>query len=77
MEPIIKIVKPFSYISIIKIYSPKIKKINAISFLIKIDDNFINIDLFNDGAWQDTVILKKYPIEVLNLIVEEIKFLYL
>lgn len=77
MEPIIKIVQPFSYIGVIKIYAPRIKDADIISFLIKIDDCFASMDLLNDGIWEDAVLRQKYPGEVLNLIVEEIQYKYL
>ena len=77
MEPIIKIIQPFNYIGVIKIYAPRVKNADIISFLIKIDDCFTSIDLLNDGAWQDSILRQKYPGEVLNLIVEEIQYKYL
>jgi hypothetical protein len=77
MEPIIKIIQPFSYISVIKIYAPRIKNVDIISFLIKIDDCFISIDLLGDGVWKDGTLRQKYPEEVLHLIIEEIQYKYL
>ncbi len=77
MEPIIKIVQPFNYINLIKIYAPRIKNANTISFLVKIDEVFTTIDLLNDGIWQDANMREKYPVEVISLIVEEIQYKYL
>ena len=77
MEPIIKVLEPFPYIKVIKVYEPQIMNNRTISFLIKINDSFSKIDLNEEGNWVKSNVLNKYPVEVLNFIYHQIELKYL
>ena len=76
MEPIIKVLEPFPYIKVIKVYEPQMMNNRIISFLVKINDCFTKIDLDDEGNWQKADALDKYPVEVLHFIYKQIELKY-